>query len=88
MDGETEKDGNGWDRYSKLVLTELRHHNDTIEKLRDDVSKFQTQISTELARLQVKSGVWGMMGGLIPVIVALGIYVIHTAGGAVAAGVK
>jgi hypothetical protein len=42
-------------------------------------SKMQEQITLvriELAKLKVKSGVWGVIGGAIPVIILVAIYLI------------
>lgn len=58
---------NGWNEYEKLVLHELQEHTKELEKLRDDIRK----IHIDLAGLKVKSGVWGLIAGSIPVIITL-----------------
>jgi len=51
-----------WQHYQKLVLNEL-------ERLREQHDALQSQqqnILIEIYMLKVRSGVWGLMGGLIP----------------------
>ena len=55
-----EKD-NGWDEWSKHVLAELERQNRNIEKLFSVTS----QCRIEIAKLQVKSSVWGGLSGLL-----------------------
>lgn len=66
-----EKDwaGNGWTQYQKLVLAELERHSSYLEDLKKHISRLEIEIAT----LKVKSGVWGLVGGLIPVLIAIGI---------------
>jgi len=52
--------------------------NDTIERIYnkiDDIHKDISEASVLLARLEtafkIKSGIWGLLGGLIPVVIAL-----------------
>jgi hypothetical protein len=56
MDGEA-KD---WDKYQELVLSELKRHSESIEGVRKDLGS----IKTDIAKLNVKSGIWGAAGGL------------------------
>lgn len=61
------KGGNGWQEYQRLVLHELA-------SLRQDISviaKDQGNIRVELGMLKVKSGLWGLLGGFVPVAVAI-----------------
>jgi len=59
--------GDGWTQYSKLVLTKLEDHEDILK----DINKELTNVRVEIGMLKVKSGVWGLIGGLIPVAIAL-----------------
>jgi hypothetical protein len=65
-------DKDNWSKWENHVLTELKRQNEFAEKTMDVVTK----ISIELAGLKVKSGVWGLIGGTIPVIVALAFLII------------
>lgn len=53
---------NGWTRYEKLVLEEIRALKEEVRALRDD----QGQTRIDVAMLQVKAGVFGLVGGLLP----------------------
>jgi len=58
---------NGWEKYQKLVLTKLDEHNDKLQNLDEHMIK----IYSVLAALKVKAGVWGIIGGSIPILILL-----------------
>lgn len=67
-----------WSEYQKLVLHELESNSREIERLRtefkDEFKLVREDIQTiqvQIAFLKVKSGVWGLIGGAIPVVVAI-----------------
>lgn len=33
-----------------------------------------TEVLVEIAKLKIKSGIWGLIGGAIPVLITIGIY--------------
>lgn len=49
------------------MLADLENLRSDLEMIRADVAV----IRLEIAQLKVKAGVWGLLGGAIPVIVAL-----------------
>ena len=57
----------GWTRWSKHVLLEIERLNSCMLHLDEQVR----QLSIEIAMLKVKSGAWGLVGGSIPVLLAL-----------------
>lgn len=61
-----------WKNYQRLVLSELKRHSETMEDIQSHILKMEL----ELEKLKIKSGVWGLMGGLIPVIIAIAIELI------------
>jgi len=78
----------GWSEYQKLVLSTLEDHKDLINKVNDRISdeikgvdakvnEIRTQdipsIHVEIAMLKVKSGIWGLVGGLLMFLVTLGL---------------
>lgn len=75
--------GNGWTQYQKLVLAELERNAEGIkelnekkdERLREMNAQFG-EIKIQIAMLKVKAGIWGLMAGMIPVIIALAIQVL------------
>tara|TARA_R110000744_G_scaffold9052_7_gene29474 strand:+ start:5599 stop:5820 length:222 start_codon:yes stop_codon:yes gene_type:complete len=56
-----------WAEYQRLVLNELERHNMLLGKMDEKLGK----VSTEIAMLKVKSGLWGMAGAAIPVGIAV-----------------
>lgn len=59
--------GNGWTEYQRLVLSELERHSQALHQIEMNLKK----IDVDLATLKVKAGLWGLMGGLIPVAIAV-----------------
>ena len=57
---------NGWNEWSKYVLA-------SVDEIKTDVKKLVTDVAT----LKVKSGVWGVVGGAIPVLILIGVYLIR-----------
>lgn len=62
-----DSDKTEWGRYQKLVLAELKRHSDGLESLENHISRLEIDIVS----LKIKSGVWGLTGGMIPVVIAL-----------------
>lgn len=56
-----------WGVYQKLVLKELEAHGLELGRLHEELILMRI----EVARLKTKAGVWGMLAGLIPVIIAV-----------------
>ncbi len=59
--------GNGWSRWENHVLAELRRLNDWLA----GVDRKLDRVGEDISGLKVKSGIWGLIGGLIPAISAL-----------------
>jgi len=64
---------NGFDSWKHHILKELERLSSSQEK----VAKQMETLIVELAMLRVKSGVWGLIGGAIPVMVAIAMYLIE-----------
>lgn len=67
-------DGNGgdWDEYKKLVLSQIRELRRDNQEIRRDVSNFRSEVvdkfsvvKEDLARLNVKAGLWGALAGAV-----------------------
>ncbi len=69
---------NGWIEYRKLVLQQLKDLNSAVAGIREE----QTKIREAIAGLNVKSGAWGVLGGAIPVVIAVAIWLLKTSAGA------
>ena len=64
--------GNGWREWSKYVLKEMERLNTCYKS----IDEKQRQIAIEIAMLKVKAGVWGAIGGAIPILITLGVLVL------------
>lgn len=67
---------NGWNEWSRHVLAELKRLSDAQEKNQEKSEACFSELKVEIARLKVQSGVWGLMGGAIPVAIGLLVYFI------------
>jgi len=63
---------NGWDAWGKHVLLELERENGLIEELRKAVAHIQSDVHL----LQWKAGVWGLLGGLIPISIIIVLWLV------------
>lgn len=67
-----------WEEQGTHVISELKRLDKCIEaqyekieiKL-DNIRNAQEKLSIQVAMLNVKSGIWGFMAGLVPAVVAL-----------------
>jgi len=68
-----------WEEHRMLVLSELtrlqERDNQTQDKL-DAISKTLVGLRIDVARVQVKAGIWGALAGIIPVTLALVLYIL------------
>ena len=58
---------NGWTEYQRLVMNTLEQH----EKKLELISHTLTDIKVEIGMLKVKAGLWGTIGGVIPMAFAI-----------------
>jgi len=63
---------NGWNEWSRHVLSELERLSDNCDKINEKLMI----ISSEIASLKVKAGVWGALAGMIPVTLLLIVFVL------------
>ena len=50
--------------------------NDQLSKRLDRIEDLQLKTREDIAALKVKAGIWGLLGGLLPVVLALAYMVI------------
>ena len=72
---------NGWQEWSKHVLAELKRLSDSYDKLDSKFDEQFNKLSVEIAKLKVKAGVWGMLGGALPVVIGLLIWLLQSKAG-------
>lgn len=63
---------NSWAEWSKFVLKELERLNSCYKDLDAKVGN----IAVDIAMLKVKAGLWGLIGGAIPVLLMVGYIII------------
>lgn len=69
-----EKNSNGWNEWGKHVLSELKRFNEWNNELADT----QRDILVQISALKVKAGIWGVIGGSVPVIIGLAIWFLRS----------
>lgn len=52
----------------------LQRDREWIEKHFESLRKEVVKVQVDIATLKVKAGVWGLFGGAIPILIALGVY--------------
>jgi hypothetical protein len=69
----------GWGSYERLVLSKLEELSEDFKSLNQkideevkDIRREQTKQDVAIAMLQVKSGVWGAVAGLVTVALYIG----------------
>ena len=72
-----------WNVWSKHVLKEIERLNNCyialdlkIDSTADKIKKCLNNNKIEIAKLKIKSGVWGLIGGMIPVAIMLTVYLL------------
>lgn len=60
------EESNGWKEWKKHVLIELKDHKEQMTQVHIAINN----LSVQNAKLEVKSGMWGALGGLIMIITA------------------
>ena len=60
---------NGWSKWENHVLAELERHSDQLGRM----DKKLDRIAEIQAALSVRAGIWGLLGGSIPVAITVGI---------------
>lgn len=70
--------GNGWNEYKRLVMSsidrltqEIRHERQNYKQGMSGIYERLIEVEKEIATLKVRCGIWGMMGGLIPVVTSI-----------------
>ena len=69
---------NGWNEYKRLVMSsidrlteEIRHERNNYKQGMNGVYERLIEVEKEIATLKVRCGIWGLVGGLVPVCTAL-----------------
>ena len=76
---------NGWGKWGVYVTESIKDlladrssgHEDH-ETLQRDISIIRMDLALLKKEMQIKSGVWGLLGGMIPICMALGVWLLQT----------
>jgi len=78
MENKKPISSSNWNEWSRYVLAEIQRLDVFCESLlradADDKADLNAElqaIKIEIAMLNVKSGIWGLIGGLVPVLIVL-----------------
>jgi len=70
------EDHNGWDEWQRHVLSELKRLNGCWEQQTEKTTQLLVGITELKAQFKIKSGIWGALGGMVPILVAFVIFLI------------
>lgn len=75
-----------WNEWSHHIIEELKRLNICMVDLEKKVTRIELNLSKDIVALKIKSGIWGAIGGLVPVCAAIIIAVVvmfvkHLSGG-------
>lgn len=68
--------GNGFSEYRQLLLAENERFNDNFLRIELSLRSIEKDLSALKTEIRLKSGVWGALGALIPICVAVIIFLI------------
>jgi hypothetical protein len=63
-----------WDAYRIYILETLARYNkdlDEVKKLQTTIVQDLSEMKAQIAGLKVQSGVWGLIAGSLPVLIAM-----------------
>ena len=72
-------DDNGWDEHKKLVLHELQCLKESTKEITNAVVGIQITLEGLKTAFRIKSGIWGIIGGCVPIALALAAYFVREA---------
>ena len=65
--------GDSWNEHRKYVTEKLDEHSEYLGKIFTRLGNIEVAV----AMLKVKAGVWGLLAGLIPVLIMLAVIIIR-----------
>jgi len=68
---------NGWKENKKYVTKELERIDDTLNQLRETLTQMREDLSSLKTELRIKSGVWGLLGGMLSAAITIIVLIIR-----------
>ncbi len=72
------EDHNGWDVWGKAVLGDLKELKESMEKQTETTTKLLVGLVELKTQFKIKSGIWGILGGIMSTLLIFGIYLIRS----------
>lgn len=69
---------NGWDIWGKAVLGDLKEIKESAKEQAETTTKLLIGLAELKTQFKMKSGIWGAIGGLVPILLGLSIYLIRS----------
>ena len=73
-----DKQENGWNEWSRHVLSELQRLNGWSAEMAERQTTILVQISELKTEMKFRAGIWGLIAGAIPTTIGLVIWLIKT----------
>ncbi len=75
LNGLENNNGDSWKRYKIYVIETIRRLRKEVDGIRikidEDIMTKLNYLENQITKLQVKAGVWGLLAGLIGVLIAI-----------------
>lgn len=68
-----------WNEYKRLILEALRDLKESHERMENKLDGLQVNQAELKTEMKIKGGVWGLIGGALPAIVALAFWLLKGA---------
>ena len=65
-----------WNEWARHIIEELKRFDIEIDKIKEDLFTIDKRLVKVETELKLKSGIWGLLGGVIPAAVLLIVYVV------------
>lgn len=69
------------DKWNNNTIAELEKLNISLTAIEKRLGKFEIDFAVLKTEFKFKSGIWGLVGSAVPVIIGLGIWVLRSSGG-------
>ena len=65
-----------WNEWARHIIEELKRFDIEIDKIKEDLFTIDKRLVKVETELKLKSGIWGLLGGVIPAAILLIVYVV------------
>lgn len=65
------RNSNGWSKYELFVVNKLARLEAAATRQESETARLRTEMAVLNAQFKIKSGVWGLLGGILPASVVI-----------------